>query len=99
MIKYDNCKDCASVCEHAGKDREFVCPNGVSCKKQYSIDRQAKAAEDFCNAIRTFADKPENIDNLEYYLSHNFAAWLDKWASTPDDIACEMLNFANMVID
>ena len=32
MIKYDNCKDCCSKCEHAGKDREFICPGGVSCK-------------------------------------------------------------------
>ena len=31
-IKYDNCKDCHSRCVHAGKDRKFVCINGVSCK-------------------------------------------------------------------
>lgn len=29
----DNCKDCVSNCEHAGKDREFICIGGVSCKK------------------------------------------------------------------
>ena len=32
-MKKDNCKDCVSKCEHAGKDREFVCIGGVSCKK------------------------------------------------------------------
>lgn len=32
-MKHDNCKDCKSNCEHAGKDREFVCIGGVSCKK------------------------------------------------------------------
>ena len=31
-IKYDNCKNCRSRCIHAGKDRDFVCINGVSCK-------------------------------------------------------------------
>ena len=31
-IKYDNCKKCRSRCIHAGKDRDFVCINGVSCK-------------------------------------------------------------------
>ena len=31
-IKYDNCKDCHSLCIHAGKDRDFICMNGVSCK-------------------------------------------------------------------
>lgn len=29
----DNCKDCVAHCEHAGKDREFVCRNGKSCKE------------------------------------------------------------------
>jgi len=32
MPKYDNCKNCVSLCEYAGKDRKFVCPNGESCK-------------------------------------------------------------------
>lgn len=31
-IKYDNCKNCVARCEHAGKDREFVCMGGKSCK-------------------------------------------------------------------
>lgn len=31
-IKRDNCKDCKSHCEHAGKDREFICRGGISCK-------------------------------------------------------------------
>lgn len=31
-MKYDNCKNCVSQCEHAGKDREFICRGGKSCK-------------------------------------------------------------------
>ena len=31
-IKHDNCRNCRSRCIHAGKDRDFVCVNGVSCK-------------------------------------------------------------------
>ena len=31
-IKHDNCQNCRSRCIHAGKDRDFVCVNGVSCK-------------------------------------------------------------------
>lgn len=64
----------------------------------YDKTRQSKAAVDFCNAIRTLASKPENLENLECYLSHHFAGWLEKFASTPDDMACEMLEFANMEI-
>lgn len=33
MVK-DNCRTCRNMsCEHAGKDREFVCIGGISCKK------------------------------------------------------------------
>lgn len=40
QIGYDNCKDCISGCEHAGKDREFVYSAGKgSCKvKQANAD-------------------------------------------------------------
>ena len=37
-MKKDNCKDCVSKCEHAGKDREFVCISGVSCKVQNTCE-------------------------------------------------------------
>lgn len=58
----------------------------------------AKAAADFISAIKEIASKPENIENLECYLSIHFDEWLKKWASTPDGMACEMKEFANMVI-
>lgn len=31
-LNYDNCKDCASKCEHAGKNREFLYSGERSCK-------------------------------------------------------------------
>ncbi|MBR2388246.1 MAG: hypothetical protein IKB02_05705 [Clostridia bacterium] len=37
-MKKDNCKDCVSKCEHAGKDREFVCIDGVSCKVENTCE-------------------------------------------------------------
>ena len=54
-IKYDNCKNCRSRCIHAGKDRDFVCINGVSCKittgkSQTNADRiRAMSDEELCN--------------------------------------------------
>lgn len=54
-IKYDNCKDCHSRCVHAGKDRKFVCINGVSCKittekPQTNADRiRSMSDEELCN--------------------------------------------------
>lgn len=61
-------------------------------------ERQTKAAADFCAAIREIGSKPENLDNLESYLSAHFSEWLEKYASTPDGMACEMKEFARMVI-
>lgn len=98
MVKYDNCKNCVSRCEHAGKDREFICPGGKSCKVLYTSESVAKAAADFVGAIKLIATKPDNLDNLENYLSQHFPKWLEKWANTPADIATEMKAFAEMEI-
>ena len=61
--------------------------------KKYTIE-----AEQFCNAIRELANKPENLQNLESYLEWHFDKWLGKYASTPDCMAAEMLDFAQMEI-
>ncbi len=53
----------------------------------------------FCDAIRAFANKPDNLNNLESYLSYSFAAWLKKWANTPEDIVTELKCFAEMQLD
>ena len=98
MIKYDNCKNCVSSCEHAGKDREFVCPGGISCKVLYAPDRAEKAAADFVEAIKRLAENPQNLENLQIYLSRHFPEWLERYANTPEKIATEMLSFANMEI-
>ena len=62
-------------------------------KKTYT-----KEAAQFCEYIRALSSKPENLDNLEHYLSMHFSEWLTKWANTPQDMAAEMREFANMVI-
>lgn len=55
-----------------------------------------KYAEEFIDAIRTLAEKPENMDNLESYLSDHFQTWLDRVANTPEGITEEMKHFAEM---
>lgn len=94
-LVYDNCK---SKCEHVGKDREFICINGISCKITMPQSDMAQAASDFIAAIKEIATKPKNLDNLESYLSLHFVKWLEKYANTPEDIATEMKNFAKMDI-
>lgn len=55
-------------------------------------------AAQFCEHIRTLAAKPENLDNLESYLSYHFPVWLQRWANTPETLTAEMREFANMII-
>ena len=62
------------------------------------MKKYTSEAAQFCNAIRELANKPENLQNLESYLEYHFDKWMEKYASTPDDIAAEMSNFAQMDI-
>ena len=62
------------------------------------MGKYTSEAEQFCNAIRELANKPENLQNLESYLEYHFDKWMEKFASTPDSIAWEMSNFAQMEI-
>ena len=57
-----------------------------------------RVAAQFVEHIRTIAAKPESLDNLESYLSHHFAEWLQKYDNTPETLVCEMREFANMII-
>ena len=58
--------------------------------------KHEQTAKEFCNALRTIAGKPENLDNLESYLSYHFAEWMNKYANTPENITAELKNFADM---
>ena len=60
------------------------------------MPKYEKQAEEFCEAIRTLANKPENLNNLESYLTYNFNKWLTTWANTPEGLAEEMKEFAEM---
>lgn len=57
-----------------------------------------KEAAQFCEYVRTLASKPDNLGNLQSYLSAHFGEWLTKWANTPQDMAAEMREFAEMII-
>lgn len=51
---------------------------------------------DLLAALRAFAEKPENIDNFESYLEYHFEKWREIYATTPESLTSELLNFANM---
>ena len=57
-----------------------------------------KIAHEFINAIKTISEKPQNLENLEIYLSYHFPAWLEKFANTPEQITAELQAFSEMDI-
>ena len=59
---------------------------------------EKQAAADFVEAIKLISTKPDNLDNLESYLSWHFSEWISKWANTPEDLAAEMKMFAEMEV-
>ena len=60
--------------------------------------KDEEQATQFCEAIRALANKPENLENLESYLSRHFLEWISKWANSPAGLAEEMKEFAEMEI-
>ena len=55
-----------------------------------------KLALEFVKAIKTLAEKPDNLDNFECYLSHHFDVWMEKYANTPENLTTEIKMFAEM---
>lgn len=54
---------------------------------------------EFIKAIKTIAKKPQNLENLELYLTYHFSEWLEKYANTPGKITAELKAFAEMEIE
>ena len=59
--------------------------------------KHEQTAKQFCEALRTIAGKPENLENFELYLSMHFPEWLEKFANTPENITAELRQFAEMI--
>ena len=93
-IKYDNCKNCHSLCIHAGKDRDFVCINGVSCKittgkSQTNADRvRSMSDEELCNWLFQ-----RDCTNIAAFLEHGGMGVMDAvqlldWLQKPAEGEC-----------
>lgn len=61
-------------------------------------DNYETLAKQFCDSIKTLAEKPDNLFNFECYLSHHFSVWMKTYASTPEDLTAEIKSFANMEV-
>ena len=60
--------------------------------------KHEQTAKEFCEALKAIARKPDNLDNLESYLSYHFAEWMNKYANTPENITAELKSFADMEV-
>ena len=77
------------------------CPFNGKCGS-YRREKNEKLSHEFIEAIRTFAEKPDNIENFESYLGYHFEAGLEKFAHTSkesfESIVSEMKHFAEMEV-
>ena len=48
------------------------------------------------DAIRTFGQNPDNLDNFESYLAYHFDVWMQQYAKDPEGLVSEFEYFANM---
>ena len=52
----------------------------------------------FINAIKELANKPNNLENLGFYLENHFDVWMEMYANTPEKLVSELNSFAKMEI-
>lgn len=62
------------------------------------MEKHENVARQFVGAIKAISAKPDNLDNLECYLTHHFEEWLKLYACTPKDLTAELRAFAEMEI-
>ena len=88
-IKYDNCKDCHSRCIHSGKDRDFICMSGVSCKittenPQTNADRiRSMSDEELAEFLRDFNLSDVSTGKIGEFGPHMFRYRLKEWLQQP----------------
>lgn len=62
------------------------------------VRSRLELAEDFVEAIKMLGNKPDNLENLAYYLSKHFDVWMEKYAHSPGSITGELKRFAEMEV-
>ena len=67
-------------------------------KKEIDETMVVLAKQKVANALREFAEKPQNIDNFESYLEYCFIEWKEKFANTPEKMIEDMKHFAEMEV-
>ena len=63
---------------------EFLSSYSYLTEDEYDNTYKRYYARELANALREFAEKPQNIDNFECYLEHCFTGWKEKFANTKE---------------
>lgn len=71
-MKYDNCKRCHNVnCEHYGKDREFICPSGKTCRVEAPEHNTSKLTFDINNGQTMEWAQNDHDDTVHISIKYN----------------------------
>lgn len=60
------------------------------------MNENEKNALEMQAAIIALANSPEHLNNFVSYLTQHFPEWIEKFANTPEGLASEFREFANM---
>lgn len=77
---------------------EFLSSYSYLTEDEYDNTYKRYYAKRMADALRKFAEKPQNIDNFESYLEHCFIDWKEIFANTPEKIIGELENFAEIEV-
>lgn len=89
-MKYDNCKNCQNRnCEHFGKNREFVCINGISCKiEKVEEEKKMTYLEQVKEDIRNYIEENYTTEEITEKMEDRdeFEEMLNDELWTADDV-------------
>ena len=63
------------------------------------MEKNKKNAETVQKALENFSNHPERAENFISYLENCFSIWFEKYASTPEGIAAELLHFSEIELN
>ena len=104
-IKHDNCKDCHSRCIHAGKDRDFICMNGVSCKiekekPKTNADRiRAMSDEELAKEILFFCPTDTVFKGEDTYGKPHYTGLDGRYYATSEEVVASNLEWLQQPAD
>ena len=77
---------------------EFLSSYNYLTEDEYDNTYNRYYAKQIADALRKFAEKPQNIDNFESYLKYCFIGRKENFANAPEKMIEDMKHFAEMEV-